>query len=59
MTIYDDKQPIFETVSHRKPWGGNIGNEIAPAADYPWVVIIYNHKGEEQQYYSGTITITP
>lgn len=59
MTIYDDKQPIYETTSSRKPWDGKIGNEIAPSADYPWVVIIYNHKNEEQQYFSGTITITP
>ena len=59
MTVYDDKQPIFETTSGRNAWDGVIGDEIASPADYPWVVIIYNHKGEEQQYFSGTITITP
>ncbi|NNE55379.1 MAG: PKD domain-containing protein, partial [Flavobacteriales bacterium] len=59
MTIYDNKQPIFESTSNRNPWDGSIDGSVAPAGSYPWVVIIYNNRGEEERYFSGTITITP
>ncbi|MCB0762070.1 MAG: PKD domain-containing protein [Flavobacteriales bacterium] len=60
LTVYNDKQPIFETTSKFKPWDGSLPDgTIAVPGDYPWVVIIYNRYGEEEKYYSGTITITP
>lgn len=60
LTIYDEMQPIFESTSKRKGWNGMMPDStLAKSGDYPWVVIIYNNKGEEEQYYSGTITITP
>jgi PKD repeat protein len=60
LTVYDNKQPIFESTNKFKPWDGQLpGGEFVESGSYPWVVIIYNRYGEEEKYYSGTITITP
>jgi PKD repeat protein len=61
LTIYDDMQPVFESTSKKNPWDGKLPNgEVAlSGTSYPWVVIIYNAFGEEEKYFSGTITITP
>ncbi|MGK0280170.1 MAG: hypothetical protein ACI9RU_002952 [Litorivivens sp.] len=60
LTVYDNKQPIFESTNKFKPWDGqDTDGQIVESGSYPWVVIIYNRYGEEEKYYSGTITIRP
>lgn len=59
LTVYDNMQPVYETTAFTKPWDGTIDGTLAPAGVYPWVVLIYNNRGEEERYFSGIVTITP
>jgi PKD repeat protein len=61
LTIYDNKQPIFETMSRDNPWEGkNLdGEEVLPGMSYPWVVIIYDDSNNEKEIFSGTVTVHP
>lgn len=61
LTVYNNSQPIFETRQHKVAWDGMMPDStLATKGDsFPWVVIIYNSEGEEENYYSGTITIIP
>jgi hypothetical protein len=58
--VYDGQEVIYETRDAAQPWDGTVpGNLTAQIGDkFPWIVILYNKKGEEE-YYSGTITIIP
>lgn len=60
LSVYDGQEVIYETRDAAKPWDGTVpGNLTAQVGDkFPWIVILYNKKGEEE-YYSGTITIIP
>ncbi|MFZ6052215.1 PKD domain-containing protein [Halocola ammonii] len=61
LTIYDNKQPIFETMSRDNPWQGTDldGEEVLPGMSYPWVVIIYDESNNEKEIFSGTVTVHP
>jgi PKD repeat protein len=60
LSVYDGQEVIYETRDATQPWDGTVpGNLTAQIGDkFPWIVILYNKKGEEE-YYSGTITIIP
>ncbi len=60
LSVYNGQEVIYETRDAAQPWDGTIpGNITAKVGDkFPWIVILYNKKGEEE-YYSGTITIIP
>lgn len=60
LTIYSNNQPIFETTDRYNPWKGVLPNGTLanPGTSYPWVVQLTNEKGDEE-YYSGTVTVTP
>lgn len=60
LSVYNGQEVIYETRDAAQPWDGTVpGNLTAQVGDkFPWIVILYNKKGEEE-YYSGTITIIP
>lgn len=60
LAVYNGQEVIYETRDASKPWDGTIpGGEVAQIGDkFPWIVILYNKKGQEE-FYSGTITIIP
>ena len=61
LTIYDNKQPIFETMSRDNPWDGTNmdGEKVLPGMNYPWVVIIYDDSNNQKEIFSGTVTGHP
>jgi PKD repeat protein len=60
MTVYQGSTPIFETVNKTKGWDGSArdGSKVA-AGQYPWIVILYNDRTNEEKYFSGLITVIP
>jgi len=60
LTIYNNNQAIFESTDRYNPWKGILPNGTLANAgtSYPWVVQLTNEKGDEE-YYSGTVTVTP
>ncbi len=60
MTVYQGSTPIFESVNKNKGWDGTSsdGNNVAPG-QYPWIVILYNDRTNEEKYFSGLLTVIP
>ena len=61
LTVYNGEKSIYETNQKNKGWDGKLpdgSNAIAGKA-YPWIVIIYNEKTNEEKYFSGTVTVNP
>jgi PKD repeat protein len=60
MTVYQGSTPIYETVNKTKGWDGTApdGSKVA-AGQYPWIVILYNDRTNEEKYFSGLVTVIP
>ena len=60
MTIYDQKTPIFESVSSHLGWDGTLENGQPAELNqkYTWIVTIIEN-GKEKSAYSGSLKIIP
>lgn len=61
LTVYNGEKSIYETTQKNKGWDGKLpdGTNAVSGKAYPWIVIIYNEKTNEEKYFSGTVTVNP
>jgi PKD repeat protein len=60
LTVYKGSTPIFESAHKSKGWDGEMPDgSMAPAGEYPWIVIMYNERTNEEKYFSGLVTVIP
>lgn len=61
LTVYNGNKSIFESSQKTKGWDGKLpdGSNALAGQAYPWIVIIYNEKTNEEKYFSGTVTVNP